>query len=84
MANKSELPRLLMAIAAGDDSLTYSLLNSVPSLATAQLARSDEFFIAHCHAQIYEGDTALHAAAFAYASAIARRATAPDPLSSAP
>jgi uncharacterized protein YjbI with pentapeptide repeats len=36
------------------------------------LARRDEFFIAKCHAQVYEGDTALHAAAFAYDVEITR------------
>jgi hypothetical protein len=43
-----------------------------PSLATARLARSDEFFIAGIRAQIYAGDTARHAAAFAYDVGIAR------------
>lgn len=66
------VPQLLVAIAAGDRSLPRSLLNSHPSLATARLARCDEFFIAQCHAQVYEGDTALHAAAFAYDSDMAR------------
>ena len=37
-----------------------------------RLARRDEFFIAHCHAQVYEGTTALHAAAFAYDRETAR------------
>ncbi|WP_432892225.1 ankyrin repeat domain-containing protein [Kribbella sp. CA-245084] len=41
-------------------------LDATPSLVTARLARPDEFFIDQCHAQLYEGDTALHAAAFAY------------------
>ncbi|WUJ68788.1 ankyrin repeat domain-containing protein [Kribbella soli] len=30
------------------------------------MARPDELFIDQCHAHLYEGDTALHAAAFAY------------------
>jgi ankyrin repeat protein len=72
MADTPHLPNLLMAIAAGDRSLTHSMLDSEPSLATAQLARRDEFFVAQCHAQVYEGDTALHAAAFAYDSEAAR------------
>jgi hypothetical protein len=72
MADTPDLPHLLVAIATGDHPLTHSLLKSAPSLATAQLARRDEFFIARCHAQVYEGDTALHAAAFAYDSEAAR------------
>jgi len=45
-------------------------------LATARLARRDEFFIPRCHAQVYEGDTALHAAAFAYDCGLARELVA--------
>jgi ankyrin repeat protein len=41
-------------------------------LVTARLARRDEFFIDQCHAQVYEGDTALHVAAFAYDRQMAR------------
>ncbi|WP_198681870.1 ankyrin repeat domain-containing protein [Kribbella rubisoli] len=36
------------------------------------MARPDELFIGQCHAQLYEGDTALHAAAFAYDVQLAR------------
>ena len=60
------VPELLVAIAAGDRDRARTLLNAAPSLATDRLARRDEFFIGQCHAQVYEGDTALHAAAFAY------------------
>jgi len=63
---------LLVAIAAGDRKLARAFLDTAPLLVTAQLARRDEFFIAECHAQVYEGDTALHAAAFAYDCEIAR------------
>ena len=64
--------QLLVAIAANDRSLAHSLLNGAPSLATARLARRDEFLLAHRHAQLYEGDTALHAAAFSYDADMAR------------
>ncbi|MFD3399237.1 ankyrin repeat domain-containing protein [Kribbella sp. NPDC058693] len=47
-------------------------LDAAPTLVTARLARRDEFFIDQCHAQLYEGDTALHAAAFAYDVDLAR------------
>jgi hypothetical protein len=43
---------------------TFSTLT--PSLATAGLGRSDEFYLAERLAQVYEGDTALHAAGFSY------------------
>jgi ankyrin repeat protein len=41
-------------------------------LATTSLARRDEFFLAERFAQVYEGDTALHAAAFSYDSDMVR------------
>ncbi len=41
-------------------------------MATAGLARRDEFFLAERLAQVYEGDTALHAAAFSYDTEMAR------------
>ena len=55
-----------MAIAADDNALVRASIDAAPALATARLARRDEFFIAHCHARVYQGATALHAAAFAY------------------
>ena len=48
------------------------LLDEDPSLVTAGVARSDEFFLAERFAQVYEGDTALHAAAFSYDVEMAR------------
>lgn len=66
MGNNDDLAGLLLAIAAGDHSVVTASLDAAPLLATARLARRDEFFIAECHAQVYEGDTALHAAAFTY------------------
>jgi ankyrin repeat protein len=72
VADSADLPRLLVAIAAGDHVLASTMLDAAPSLVTARLARRDEFFIDPCQAQAYEGDTALHAAAFAYDSSMAR------------
>jgi ankyrin repeat protein len=72
VADSEDLARLLVAIAAGDRALVRTLLDAVPSLVTARLARRGEFFIDRCHAQVYEGDTALHAAAFAYDCQMAR------------
>lgn len=65
---------MLVAIAAGDHSVVTASLAAAPLLATARLARRDEFFIAECHAhaQVYQGDTALHAAAFSYDVELAR------------
>jgi Ankyrin repeats (many copies) len=68
----SALSRLLVAIAASDHGAAVGLLDATPSLATARLARGDEFFLADRLAQVYEGDTALHAAAFSYDPEMAR------------
>jgi ankyrin repeat protein len=63
---------LLVAIAKLDHKAAVDLLKATPSLATARLARRDEFFLAERAAQVYEGDTALHAAAFSYDPQMAR------------
>jgi Ankyrin repeats (many copies)/Ankyrin repeat len=68
----SDLTRLLVAIAQGDQPAAVALLDATPSLVTAGLARRDEFFVAERLAQVYEGDTALHAAAFSYDAGMAR------------
>lgn len=67
-----DLVELLVAISAGDRPAVSASLDAEPSLVTASLVSLDEFFIAECHAQVYAGDTALHAAAFAYDVEIAR------------
>jgi ankyrin repeat protein len=67
-----DLTRLLVAIAKLDHKAAADLLEATPSLATARLARRDEFFLAERAAQVYEGDTALHAAAFSYDPQMAR------------
>jgi ankyrin repeat protein len=72
MGDGTDLVRLLTAIAAGDRVLARTLLEAMPSLVTAGLARRDEVFIDECQAQVYEGDTALHVAAFAYDAQMAR------------
>jgi Ankyrin repeats (many copies)/Ankyrin repeat len=72
----SELTPLLEAIAASDRRTAVALLDATPSLATAGLARRDEFFLAERLAQVYEGDTALHAAAFSYDADMARELVA--------
>ena len=66
VADSTDLASLLVAIAAGDRVLAGTLLEAAPPLVTARLARRDEFFLDRCQVQVYEGDTALHAAAFAY------------------
>jgi hypothetical protein len=68
----SDVTRLFEAIAAGDRSTATALLDATPSLVTAGLPRRDEFFLAQCLVQVYEGDTALHAAAFSYDAEMAR------------
>jgi hypothetical protein len=66
------LPTLLVAIAQRDHDAATDLLSVTPSLATGGLARADEFFLAERRAQVYAGDTALHAAAFSYDVQMAR------------
>jgi len=67
-----DFTRLLVAIANLDRRAALDILNATPSLATARLARRGEFFLAERLAQVYEGDTALHAAGFSYDSEMAR------------
>jgi Ankyrin repeats (many copies) len=62
----ADLTSLLVAIANLDHQAVTDLLSATPSLATATLARADEFFLAERLAHVYEGDTALHAAGFSY------------------
>lgn len=66
MPNIEDLAGLLMTVAAGDRTVVRASLDAVPRLATERLARREECFITACQAQVYEGDTALHVAAFAY------------------
>src|SRR6516164_2336424 len=68
----AELILLLAAIAAGDERTALALLDATASLSTAALARGDECFLAQRLAQVYAGDTALHAAAFSYDLVMAR------------
>jgi Ankyrin repeats (many copies)/Ankyrin repeat len=67
-----DLTRLLVTIANLDHKSAAELLDATPSLATGRLARRDEFFLVERRAQVYEGDTALHAAAFSYDAEMAR------------
>src|SRR5262249_33571876 len=73
VASEPNLIELIDAIGSGDSTAAQHLLDATPSLTIARVSRADEFFIASCHAQVYEDDTALHAAAFAYDDALCRR-----------
>jgi ankyrin repeat protein len=66
MAGNADLTTLLIAIGNNDHDTAQDLLTALPSLVTAKLARGDEFFLAERLAQLYQGDTALHAAGFSY------------------
>jgi hypothetical protein len=68
----TKLVTLLLSIANLDHAAALSILDAVPSLATATMARGDEFFLAERIAQVYEGDTALHGAAFSYDAEMAQ------------
>jgi hypothetical protein len=72
MADATDLTTLLVAIANLDHHTAVDLLTATPSLASARLARRDEFFLTERLAQVYEGDTALHAAGFSYDPEMAR------------
>jgi ankyrin repeat protein len=71
-ADPTDLTTLLVAVAHLDRDTAAHLLRATPSLANATVRRSDEFFLAERLAQVYEGDTALHAAAFSYDTDMAR------------
>lgn len=68
-----DLIAVLRAIGSGERVVAEQLLDAAPQLILARVGRSEEFFLDVCHAQVYAGDTALHAAAFAYDTAFARR-----------
>ncbi len=72
MVSTPDLTTLVVSIANHDYGTVVGLLNATPALTTEQLGRRDEFFLAERLAQLYEGDTALHAAAFSYDSEMAR------------
>jgi ankyrin repeat protein len=76
VAITENLAGLMVAIAAGDGAMVRASLAAAPALATARLVRGEEFFLARCHAQVYAGATALHAAAFGYDPGTARELVA--------
>jgi hypothetical protein len=69
--DEPDLLGFVRAVAAGDGREASRRFTAAPALATARLERHQELFIAECQAQIYAGDTALHAAAFAYDAEVA-------------
>jgi hypothetical protein len=62
----ANLVTIIRALGRGDSDLALRSLRATPELARRRLARVDEFFCEECHAQFYEGDTLLHAAACSY------------------
>jgi hypothetical protein len=66
VGSPSELFALIQEIGAGNRTAVLSSLTERPELLAAGLGRDEEFFFAAHRAQVYAGDTALHAAAFAY------------------
>jgi ankyrin repeat protein len=72
MSGTADIKELLRAIANLDHDAALAILAEAPSLSTTGLARRDEFFLAERFVQVYEGDTALHAAGFSYDSDMAR------------
>jgi ankyrin repeat protein len=72
MKGTTDFSELLHAIATRDHDAALTLLTEAPALVTASLVRRDEFFLAERFVQVYEGDTALHAAGFSYDSEMTR------------
>jgi hypothetical protein len=73
VAAGSDLSALVHAVGSGERVVALQMLDSAPELSLACIARSEELFLESCQVQLYAGDTALHAAAFAYDTAFARR-----------
>jgi ankyrin repeat protein len=76
-----DLLAFMRAISDGDGASTR-LLATTPELATARLVTggtrttAEDFFLAHVRLQLYAGDTALHVAAAAYDTVLARKLVA--------
>jgi ankyrin repeat protein len=69
----SGLIALFRALGRGDGQAANQLLDAKPDLMSASIGRTSEFFLEECLVQVYAGDTALHAAGFAYDVVFARR-----------
>ena len=68
-----DLVRLIRSAATDQPGELARLLAASPELALDRLRRDEEFFLAQGHAQLYAGDSALHAAAFLYSRPLARQ-----------
>jgi hypothetical protein len=71
-----DLIAIVRAVGTGERAVAEQLLDAEPQLARACIGRTEEFFLDACRAQFYAGDTALHAAGFAYDTVFARRLVA--------
>jgi hypothetical protein len=69
----SALTDLFTSIAVGDHANVDTQLTTTPSLVRLRASRAEECFLELAAAQVYEGDTALHAAAFSHDATIARK-----------
>ncbi|MCU1360531.1 MAG: hypothetical protein JWN99_1820, partial [Ilumatobacteraceae bacterium] len=78
MVTDRDLLLLMRAISDGDRATASRSLVDAPDLATAALAiggtrtTAEDFFLGRLRLQLYSGDTALHVAAAAYDSQLAR------------
>jgi Ankyrin repeats (many copies)/Ankyrin repeat len=73
MATDLGLVEVMHALGSGEVIVAEQSLAAAPKLSTARILPSEEFFLDSCRAQVYAGDTALHAAAFTYDTVFARR-----------
>ena len=76
MVDTRDLVGLMRSIGTGDGDRVTRAVAADSALATARLQRADECFLVECHAQVYAGDTLLHAAAFMYDVDVARQLVA--------
>ncbi|HEY5422816.1 MAG TPA: ankyrin repeat domain-containing protein [Ilumatobacteraceae bacterium] len=76
MVDTRDLVGLMRSIGTGDGDRVTRAVAADSALATARLQRADECFVVECHAQVYAGDTLLHAAAFMYDVDVARQLVA--------
>jgi ankyrin repeat protein len=68
-----DLVRLIRFAATDQRDELAQLLAASPELALDRLGRDEEFFLTQCQAQLYAGDSALHAAVFCYRPPLAQQ-----------
>jgi ankyrin repeat protein len=73
MSAEAFLVSAMRAVGRRDTQVIEHMLNTRPDLVDVRIKRDEECFLDDCGAQVYEGDTLLHAASFTHNTALARR-----------